>query len=140
MRYKLAAIAFLAATFISCCNHQPCIQPPPMSTDEENSVAISLAAQLANIPVGGSLSTTFSNIVKNEYSMLNDNDKTLYLFLTAIQCYLQEGKVGEDIARQMAQIVKDKYDTKAPPPTARVVPSEYRSKDQELLRKFGVKP
>lgn len=141
MRYKIAALAFLVATFASCCSKQSCITPPPMSTSEQDSIAIGIAAQLASIPVGGSLNTTFSTIVKNEYDRLTDNDKTLFLFLSAIDCYLKEGQVGQDIAKTMAQIVKDKYSAKvaATPPTQRTGPSEYRSKNQAFLEKFGAK-
>jgi hypothetical protein len=97
---------------VSCCSHEPCIVPPPMETNEQNSIAVGIAAQLASLPVGGSLSTTFSNTVHNTYDKLADNDKSLYLFLLAIECYLKEGRVGQDIARQMAQMVQTKWTEK----------------------------
>ena len=149
LRITLAAL--LLAVVSSCCTQHSCITPPPMTTDEQNSIAVGLAAQLANIPVGGSLSTNFSTIVKNEYDRLTDNDKTLYLFLSAIDCYLKEGQVGQDIAKSMAQMVNTKWSAKETvgvPPTARIDQKallkkidtrtpDYAPKIHALLQQFG---
>lgn len=149
--FRITLAAIFLAIVSSCCTQHSCITPPPMTTDEQNSIAVGLAAQLASVPVGGSLSTTFSTIVKNEYDRLTDNDKTLFLFLQAIDCYLKDGKVGQDIAKSMAKMVNDKWSSKetvAAPPTARIdLPAlrkkidtrtpAYATQIHSLLQKFG---
>ncbi len=130
MRENMKLFAVLPLLVVlSCCSHQPCITPPPMTTEEQNNVAASIAAQLAGAPATGSLSASYSNIVKDTYDKLQDNDKALYLFLLAIECYLNEGKVGEDIAKNMAQMVQIKWGSKQGPVTARKEPLDKRSPD-----------
>ena len=135
------AIPLLA--ILSCCSHQPCITPPPMTTEEQNNVAASIAAQLAGAPATGSLSVSYSNIVKDSYDKLQDNDKALFLFLLAIDCYLNEGKVGQDIAKNMAQAVQAKWGSKQGPVTARRIPLDQRSPDvapriHAILKRVGL--
>ena len=133
----------LAFALASCCSHSQCITPPPMETSDQNTIAASIAVQLAGAPASGNLSTTYSDLVKNTYDKLADNDKALYLFLIAIDCYLKDGKVGEQIAKQMAQIVQAKWSSKQPPVTARIKPLDQRSPDvapriHEILKKVGL--
>lgn len=137
--------AFLLGILSSCCSHQNCITPPPMETSEQNTFAASVAAQLAGAPATGSLSASYSDIVKATYDKLSDasNDKALFLFLTAIDCYLKDGKVGQDIAKQMAQLVQTKWSAKQGPPTARLVPLDKRSPDlapkiHSVLKQVGL--
>lgn len=111
---KTAVCAALLALLSSCCSRGSCIKPPPMSSEEQNTVAANIAAQLAGAPAGGSLSVSYSNILKETYDKLSDNDKALYLFLVAIDCYLEDGKVGQEIAKQMAQAVQAKWAAKQP--------------------------
>ncbi len=137
----LAALSLVVLT--SCCSHQSCITPPPMSTEEQNTVAASIAAQLAGAPATGSLSVSYSNIVKDTYDKLQDNDKALYLFLLAIECYLNEGQVGQDIAKGMAETVRAKWGTKQGPLTSRRIPLDKRSPDiapkiHEILKRVGL--
>ena len=103
------AVALAAALVVPACAHPPCITPPPMATSEQDQVAASVAAQLQQLPVGGNLSASYSQIVQTTYDKLADNDKSLYLFLLAIDCYLKDGKVGREIAQQMAQIVQARW-------------------------------
>lgn len=115
-------LGLLLVFLVSCCSHESCITPPPMATSEQNTVAGSIALSLAGAPASGSLSGSYSSIVKNDYDKLADNDKALFLFLKAIDCYLKDGKVGQDIAKQMAQAVQTKWASKEAPsiPTARL--------------------
>jgi hypothetical protein len=108
-RFFLAALALL---IVPACASGPCIVPPAMDTSEQNTVAATIAANLAGAPASGNLSVNFSTIVKTDYDKLNDNDKALYLMLLAVECYLKEGKVGQDIAKQMAKLVQDKWGAK----------------------------
>ena len=142
---KSVLCAALTAALASCCSHSTCITPPPMSTEEQNTFAASVAAQLAGAPATGSLSVSYSNIVKDTYDRINDNDKALYLFLVAIECYLKEGQVGQEIAKQMAQSVQNKWAAKqaAGSLTARSVPLDKRSPDvapriHAVLKKVGL--
>ena len=109
MKAFLPTLLLLAA----CCGtSEPCIVPPPMETNEQHQIAVGIAATLSSLPVGGNLSTNFQHTVHNNYDKLADNDKSLYLFLIAIDCYLKEGEVGQDIAKQMVQIVREKWSKK----------------------------
>jgi hypothetical protein len=85
-----------------------------MATSDQNSMAASVSAQLAALPVGGSFSGSYSNIVTNSYDKLGDNDKSLYLFLLAIDCFLDDGKIGQDIAKQMAKLIMAKWSEREP--------------------------
>jgi len=109
--------AILALAILSSCCHQPCITPPPMATSDQDTIAASIAAQLTAVPVGGSISGSYATVVTNTYDKLTDNDKALYLFLIAIQCYLNDGKVGADIAKSMAAMVQAKWAAKDTPGT-----------------------
>lgn len=142
---KILVCAALAAALSSCCSHGTCITPPPMESSEQNTLAASVAAQLAGAPAGGSLSVSYSNIIKDTYDKINDNDKALYLFLVAIECYLKEGQVGQDIAKQMATLVQTKWSAKqaAGPVTARSTKLEQRVPDlapriRSIQKKLGI--
>jgi hypothetical protein len=130
----------------SCCSTaEPCITPPPMQSDRDNEIGLGISVQLAQVPVGGSLSANFKNILNTKYDLLDENDKALYLFLKAIDCYLKDGKVGEAIATDMAAAVRAKYLVKAgtAPPTARTVPlakSTVGPAANSLLVRFHVGP
>jgi hypothetical protein len=108
----LIVLPFLLA--VSCCAHGPCIVPPAMETTEQHNIAVGIAATLAQLPAGGSLNTSFSSTVHTTYDKLADRDKSLYLFLIAIECYLKEGEVGQVVAGQMAQLVREEWASKEP--------------------------
>lgn len=111
MKHLTLLLAFLVS---GCFWSRPCITPPPMATSDQNSMAASVSAQLAALPVGGSFSGSYSNIVTNSYDKLGDNDKSLYLFLLAIDCFLDDGKIGQDIAKQMAKLIMAKWSEREP--------------------------
>lgn len=142
---KVFFASFLVAFLVSCCSHETCIKPPPMETSDQTTLAASIAAQLAGAPATGSLSASYSEIVKATYDKISDNDKAYYLFLVAIECYLKEGQVGQEIAKQMAQTVQTKFLAKqsSGPLTARSVPLDKRSPDvapriHSVLKKVGI--
>lgn len=131
------------ALLVSCCSHQPCIQPPPMTTSEQTTIAANVAAQLTAVPVGGNLSGSYTNIVNNSYDKLADNDKALFLFLIAIECYLKEGKIGGGIAKQMAQLVRDRWGSKERGIGVTTKEIDRRSPDyapriHDMLKKVGI--
>ncbi len=134
----LAAVILIVLQ--GCSAQKNCIQPPPMTSIEQDQVAGAVALQLANVPVGGNVSANFSTTLNQTYDKLDEPDKALFLYLTAIECYLKEGKVGEDIANQMAQLVREKYGSK---PTARTVPfgsRSYAAQVNAMLVQRNVKP
>lgn len=139
---KIAVSAALLAVLSSCCSRGPCIKPPPMESSEQNTVAANIAAQLAGAPAGGSLSISYSNIIKESYDKLSDNDKALFLFLTALQCYLHEGQVGAEIARTLAEGVRQKWLTKdnAIPTARKIIRPELTAKINAIYKELGVKP
>jgi hypothetical protein len=144
MNMKAFLCAMLLLPLIACCSHGNCITPPPMESTDQTNLAASIAAQLAGAPATGSLSVSYSTIVKDTYDKLADNDKALYLFLVAIECYLKEGQVGQDIAKQMAQSVQTKWASKQNiNPAARVKTLDQRSPDvapkiHSVLKKVGL--
>lgn len=145
--YVLAGIAISVVILVvihGCAPQKNCIQPPPMSSNEQDQIAGAVALQLANVPVGGNVSANFSATLNQTYDKLDEPDKALFMYLTAIECYLKEGKVGEEIAGQMAQLVRDKYGAKAAmaPSTSRAVPfgtRSYAAQVNALLSKRNVK-
>jgi len=102
----------------SLCSKQPCITPPPQSSSEQNTVATALALQLANLPVSGNISENFQHVMSAVFQQLTDNNSAYYMTLCAIDCYLKEGQIGEDIAKQLAAGVQQKWLSVAVPPSA----------------------
>lgn len=117
---KHLPIALLSLLMACCTVDRPCIQPPPISDDQQHSIALGVSASLISAPISGSLTTNFTNVVNTKYDTLVDNDKALFLFLTAIECYLKEGEAGQEIAKSMATLVQNKWAAREAPPTARV--------------------
>lgn len=105
----MLAVCSLCATGIGCESTESCITVPATSSEKDRSVLIKAKAQLAQVPASGDLETRFNNIVKEEFDTISDEDKALFLFLTAIDCYLQRGAVGEQIALDMSQTVRARW-------------------------------
>lgn len=102
-------LTVLLALSLVGCPAGPCITPPPLKTDDQTKLAVSLAAKFAELPGGATLSTDFSRVVDTTFAQLNDNDAAYYMSLQAISCYLNEGKAGQLIALNMYRAVRDKY-------------------------------
>ena len=135
-------VAVASALAVPACTPAPCITPPPMSTTEQDTFAASVAAQLQQLQAGGSLSASYTKIVQDTYDKLADNDKALYLFLLAIDCYLKDGKAGRDVAREMADVVKARWSAREPA-AARTLSIDRRSPDvapkiHEIMRRVGL--
>ena len=86
-----------------------CITAPATSSEHDRSIMLKAEAELEQVPVSGNVQTGFKDIVKRQFDTISNEDKALFLFLTAIDCYLQRGVVGEEVARQMAQLVRERW-------------------------------
>ena len=86
-----------------------CIQPPISRVSTDNDKIIGLAAELEQLPVDGGLELLFDSKVDLEFARIVDCEAGLHLFLNAIDCYMQRGAVGEEIARAMAQTVQNTW-------------------------------
>lgn len=125
-----------------------CIQPPASSVVGEDKVAVEVAAKLAELPIDASLKTEFSKLLKAEFGALSDRNASLLLFLRAIECYLKLGIVGEEIARDLAKMVREEWSAQVgfrgkdgpltPLEKAFIQKSSESSEILDLLGHFGV--
>ncbi|MBX3360137.1 MAG: hypothetical protein KF912_02655 [Phycisphaeraceae bacterium] len=86
-----------------------CPQPPVTGVSSEDKAGYNLAAKLEQVGVGGEVKAEFERVVKADFATLSDRNVSLLLFLRAIDCYLGRGAVGEEIAREMAAMVRQEW-------------------------------
>lgn len=86
-----------------------CIQPPVFEVDDQGRIASEVTAKLAEIQLDVSASSKFESLLKANFTKLSDRNASLLLFLRAIECYMQSGQVGEEIAREMAAMVREEW-------------------------------
>jgi len=91
------------------CAKKPCILPALQRQQITDKKAVEVGGQLQQLPASGNLKTDFQKSVDQNFSQLPNEDMALFLFLTAIDCYLQRGEAGKDIAATLAQGVREKY-------------------------------
>ncbi len=107
-------IAGCATTGIS--DIVPCVAPPPKNaaskTDYELGVKVAADLQKLGGNVGAELKNAFETELNANFPKMSDENVALYLFLNAITCYLKNGKVGEQVAIEMAATVRAKYGAK----------------------------
>jgi len=106
-----------------------------MSTSQQDSIAAGIALELAGAPASGNLKGSYSSIVNESYDKLADNDKALFLFLRAIECYLDDGEAGQIIAQQMAKVVTSRWEERAP--ATRTISPITEENDRMLRRIHG---
>jgi hypothetical protein len=109
----------------------PCIAPPPakLLSDRETPFLANITADLQKIGLqdGPDVKDRFASRLQGEFDTLSDPNASLFLFLEAIDCYLKNGKVGEDVARSMAGLVMTRWSAKqglAPAPSGGLSPDE----------------
>lgn len=95
----------LASTGCRTCS----ITPPPTSTSADRTNAVEISSQLSKIVNAANITASFDSSVQNNFDKLSDSNAALLLFLNAIDCYLSHGKIGQDVANQMAQVVKQRW-------------------------------
>jgi len=111
-------IALLLGSFIfmglTC--RQPydrsCINPPKTNVESDKKLITDITAKLEQLQASGELKVDFENTVKQNFDKLSDSNAALLLFLNAIDCYLQRGKVGQEAAREMVAIVRARWGAK----------------------------
>lgn len=111
---RLVVRFFLLCVFILAygCTSLNCITPPPGMQEEKRKVAAEIAGKLTKIGAAeneGKLKADYEGFLKTEFATLSDRNTSLYLFLSAIDCYLKHGKVGHEIAREMAATVRKQW-------------------------------
>jgi hypothetical protein len=86
--------------------------------------------------------------VSNTFGTIPDKEATLYMWLSAIDCYLQRGKVGEELASRLTDFVINNYSTSKGQGSeglttelleGPIAASPLGPQIKELLNKFGVK-
>lgn len=92
---------YLPLVFLAGCMSQPCIQPPPASSQETRDIVIGLSAKFAAIPISPTLETEFKQTVNTVYQQLNDVNTAYYVAFQAALCFSREGKVGQAVALQI---------------------------------------
>lgn len=105
----LGLISFFS--FTGCVTHS-CITPPISSVDSDKKKIVDITAKLDKLQASGELKTDFETTLKQNFDKLNDSNAALLLFLNAIDCYLQRGKVGQDVAREMVAVVRARWGAK----------------------------
>jgi hypothetical protein len=94
---------------LMACKTDQCIIPALERQKVTDKKSIDVAAKLEHLPASGNVKTEFEKNVDQNFSTLPSEDTALFLFLTAIDCYLRRGEVGQEIARVLAQGVREKY-------------------------------
>lgn len=102
-------VYFLISTTGCVTPKATCITPPLTHSESDRKAAIEISGKLEKIPISGTLKLDFEKTLKSDFDKLSDTNAALLLFLNAIDCYLQRGKVGHEIAKEMAAIVRSKY-------------------------------
>jgi hypothetical protein len=162
---SLLALAFLSLTLLnSGCNSGTtpgsgkttnpgpsanCIEVPKVSDEKQKNIAAEIAAKLEKLPVSGDIQGKYDTLVKEEYARLSDDNMALLLFLNAIHCYLNDNKVGKDIALLMADTVRKRWAAKqgfsgtdkklSPAEKEKINESEYAKLLNERLSEVGLK-
>jgi hypothetical protein len=95
------------------CKQESCITPALEREKITSTRVIEAAATLEKLSTSGKLKADFTSELDKNYGKLADKNTELFLFLTAIECYLSHGKVGEEIAKVLAEGVREKYLPKA---------------------------
>jgi hypothetical protein len=118
MKFKHSQLVLILAMFailisgVGCHTATSCITPPITSSESDHTNAVDLSVQLTKIEASGDIKLSFENTVKQNFDKLNDSNAALLLFLNAIDCYLQRGKIGHDVAIEMADVVRARWGAK----------------------------
>lgn len=108
----LLAIFTMLISGATCRPNTSCITPPITSSESDRTNAIEITAQLTKIVTAVDVKTSFQNCVKQNFDKLNDSNAALLLFLNAIDCALQKGKIGQDVAIELAKVVHERWGAK----------------------------
>lgn len=111
---KLLLCILLPGSALLCgCNGESCIKPPPLKSEADRKAAVTLAAELEKLNVDAKIQTDFGKVVNTAFDKLSEDNMTLYLLLSSIECYLKHGKIGQEVAKEMAQLVRTRWAAKA---------------------------
>ena len=108
----VALLALALVSFLGC-SQETCIKPPPLKSEADRKAAVTIAAQLEKLNADATIKTDFGNVVNTAFDRLSEDNMTLFLLLSAIECYLKHGKIGETVAQEMAQVVRTRWASKA---------------------------
>src|ERR1051325_5236883 len=103
----LAALGLLVACRSSQVIQPQCVSPPPTKLEEDRKKVADIAAKLEKLPVSVDLKADFSTVVKAEFGTVHDDVAALIVFCNAIGCYLDKGKAGKELAKEMLGLVRD---------------------------------
>lgn len=127
---------------------EACIQPPAEYVKGEDKVANEITAKLAKLDVEATAKSEFGSTLQANFSKLSDRNVSLLLFLRAIDCYLEQGVVGEELARDFARMVREEWSEQAGfrgtdgplTPLERGYIQRYEHSDEifDYLRSFGI--
>ena len=128
-----------------------CIAVPPTTRETDKGAAATLALKLEQLKMSADLKAEFKNTLKEEFQKLSDSNMSLYLFLSAIECYTKaQTPISDEMARELMQLVKARYtagNQLAGTPPDRLTPVERNLINKnpevapqifELFSKFGV--
>jgi hypothetical protein len=86
------------------------ITPPPNTDKGDVKRAGDIAAKLQSAIKSADVKAEFASVLDTSYQTLSDRNVELYLYLTAIDCYLERNsESGNRIAEQMAALVRAKF-------------------------------
>jgi hypothetical protein len=102
---RLLTLIIASILLSGCCwlcgsQELSCIHPPISKVEADSKILIKLGAELEKIK--GNVAAEFGNKITQTFAQVEDKNAALYLLLNAIDCYLQRGTVGEDIAKKLA--------------------------------------
>jgi|SRR5579863_913975 len=107
--FFLGLVCFVSILTTSCVTTTSCITPPMTTNEIDKKKIVDITAKLDKLQSSGEIKTDFETTLKQNFDKLSDSNAALLLFLNAIDCYLQRGKIGQDIARDMVSVVRARW-------------------------------
>ena len=112
-----ALALFTAFAIGGCAQNHPsiettplCIQVPPTLSTNEKKIGADIAAKLEQLKVDGSLKANYERAARSEWGKLSDANAELFIFLQAIDCYLQRPTpISQEMARELMNIVRARW-------------------------------
>lgn len=103
---SIAAATIIAIAFLTLHRDECTIDPPQTQSKEDREAIVKFAGKFGDVDgTPTEVEASFRRLVDENHQQLSDANACLLLELRAIDCYLKHGKVGEEIARQMVEMI-----------------------------------
>jgi len=148
---RLAAFVMLCCIIQCACvsDSTSCIEPPLYSSTTDSDTGGRITIDLERIDAKAITTIGWSEVVTRNFAQLSDENAALLLFLNAIDCYLSRGDIGMEVAKSMAESVREIWSARLGlKGSGQLVPLERESIERSAgnadrifvrLKQFGIK-